>query len=311
MVSLLMPKGLRSEELEDAALDVLPDAIFGRNGWAVYVTRALARRLFASLESGEGRQFADAVGVAAHAPSLGDVRSIANAVCDAAVSQAVISGEFSERFTAAVLQLRKNANAVLDRLDEESSPVATPAETLSACDTLLQLVSVSRPDLRKHLEAVSTLGRRIVRRLDLTADALEATRLAGLLHDIGHLTTGTDPALAERDPGHATLAERTLAGIEPLRHLAPIVRAHHEHFDGTGQPDGLRGAEIPIEARIIAVADAFEHLANRPGRTNPIAAAVSELWQDAGSVYDPDVVAVVTRLFNQHWRVRRKASGAP
>jgi response regulator RpfG family c-di-GMP phosphodiesterase len=123
--------------------------------------------------------------------------------------------------------------------------------------------------------------------------------------------TGTDPALAERDPGHMALTDRCLAGIVPLRFLGSVVRSHHEHFDGTGKPDGLRGMEIPIEARIINVADAFEHLANRAGRTNPIAAAVSELWQDSGTIYDPDVVAAVTRLFNQHWRDRRTASGAP
>jgi HD-GYP domain-containing protein (c-di-GMP phosphodiesterase class II) len=155
------------------------------------------------------------------------------------------------------------------------------------------------------------LAVRIGRQLDLAVETLETIRLGGLLHDVGLLTTGTDPALAERDPGHMMLADQCLAGIDPLRFLGPIVRSHHERFDGSGQPDGLRGAEIPIESRIICVADAFEHLANRSGRSNPIVAAISELWQESGTMYDPDVVAAVTRIFNRHWRVHRTAAGSP
>ena len=185
------------------------------------------------------------------------------------------------------------------------------SDTGAACETLLQLVTVSRPDLLKHFEAVSSLSIRVGRQLELSDEVLERTRLGAMLHDLGLVTTGTEPALAERDPGHMTLSDRCLRGIEALKHIAPIVRGHHERFDGEGHPDGLRGAEIPIEARIICVADAFEQLANRPGRSNPIAAAVSELWQDSGTIYDPDVVAAVTRIFNQHWHIRRTASGAP
>lgn len=239
------------------------------------------------------------------------MRVIANSVCDAASTLATISGEKTAGFIDCIAQLRKGANELLDCELGRVPQTATPQATLVACDTLLQVVAVSRPDLLKHLEATSSLSTRIGQQLDFVASVLEATRMAALLHDIGLLTTGTAPALAERDPGHATLSDGCLSGIDGLKHLAPIVRAHHERFDGSGLPDGLRGAEIPLESRIIAVADAFEHLANRPGRTNPIAAAISELWQDAGSAYDPDVVAAITRLFNQHWRVRRTASGAP
>ena len=243
--------------------------------------------------------------------STHEVRFIANAVCDAAVTQAIVSGHQSERFFSSVAQIRKAANEILDRSLEILPNSETPAATLTACDTLLQLVAVGRPELHKHLEAVSSLSVRIGRQLNVTDEIVESIRLSALLHDVGLLTSGTDPALAERDPGHAALSDRCLAGIEPLRTLAPIVRAHHEHFDGSGRPEGLRGAEIPIEARIIAVADAFEHLANRAARTNPIAAAISELWQESGTVYDPDVVGAITRIFNRHWRAHRRAAGSP
>jgi HD-GYP domain-containing protein (c-di-GMP phosphodiesterase class II) len=306
-----MPKELPAAPIEEAVLEGLPESVFGNDEWALVMTRGLVRRLLDCADSGQFSDFTKAIRVAAHGPKIQDVRTIVDGVCDAAVTQAIVAGRSSDRFFTAVSQMRSAAHEVLDYRSEREPQAATPSATIDACETLLHFVSASRPELRKHLDAVSALSVRIGRQLDMTPDVLEALRLGALLHDIGQLTTGTDPALSERDPGHAIVAERTLGAIEPLRHLASAVRAHHEHFDGSGAPDHLRGAEIPVEARIIAVADAFEHLANRPGRTNPVAAAVSELWQDAGSAYDPDVVAAVTRLFNQHWRVRRTASGAP
>jgi len=311
MLSVSVRTPLRAELIEEAALSSLPESVFGHDEWAAGVIHQLTEHLLDAVGSGQLYQFANAIQLVAHVPTAQDVRAIVNAVCDAATTHAAVCGQESDGLRLRVSQLRMGANEILDRTLVIVPHRSTPAEVVTACETLLQLVSVSRTDLRKHLEAVSSLGVRIGRQLDLADETLESIRLGGLLHDVGLLTTGTDPALAERDPGHMTLADRCLAGIDPLRYLAPIVRAHHERFDGTGQPDGLRSAEIPIEARIIAVADAFEHLANRPGRSNPVAAAVSELWQESGTFYDPDVVAAVTRLFNQHWHVHRTASGAP
>jgi HD-GYP domain-containing protein (c-di-GMP phosphodiesterase class II) len=309
MLSLPGRSALSPVAVADMVLQGLSENVFGQDGWATTVTHGLARDLVEALSAGRSGPFADCVRIVGHVPLPQHVRTIANAVCDAALTQATAAG--AAELLPQIGELRRGANELLDRIASDRPSGLTPAATVDASRTLMQVVAVSRPDLHKHLQAVSALSVRIGRQLDIVEETIDQLGLAALLHDVGLLTTGTDPALAERDPGHAMLAERTLDGIEPLRHLAPIVRAHHERFDGAGQPDGLQGAEIPLESRIIAVADAFEHLANRPGRANPIVAAISELWQDAGSVYDPDVVAAVTRLFNQHWRSRRTASGAP
>jgi HD-GYP domain-containing protein (c-di-GMP phosphodiesterase class II) len=310
MLSLPVRPQLEAGPIEAAVLEGLPESVFGNDEWASTVTTRLVKRLLDAVESGQVSQFVNGIRLAAHVPSAHDVRMIANSVCDAAVTYATISGHKSEQFFTSVSQFRKGANDILDRSIELLPHPSTPKAAITACDTLLQLVAVSRPELHKHIGAVSSLSVRIGRQLEVEDEIVESIRLGALLHDVGLLTTGTDSALAERDPAHATLGDRCLAGIESLRDLAPIVRSHHEHYDGTGRPDGLRGAEIPIEARIIAVADAFEHLANRAARSNPIAQAISELWQESGTVYDPDVVAAITRLFNQHWHIRRKASGA-
>ena len=145
--------------------------------------------------------------------------------------------------------------------------------------------------------------------LGYTGDRLEAIRLGGELHDIGKI--GTREAILNK-PGpltmeefahvkvHVTLGERILA---PFMRESPavlrIVRSHHERMDGGGFPDGLRADEIPAEARLVAVVDAFDAMttnrAYRPSRTP--SEAVEELRQCAGMHFDPDVVEAFQTAF--------------
>jgi putative two-component system response regulator len=145
--------------------------------------------------------------------------------------------------------------------------------------------------------------------LGYTGDRLEAIRLGGELHDIGKI--GTREAILNK-PGpltmeefahvkvHVTLGERILA---PFMSESPavlrIVRSHHERTDGGGFPDGLRAGEIPAEARLVAVVDAFDAMttnrAYRPSRTP--SEAVEELRQCAGMHFDPDVVEAFQTAF--------------
>lgn len=145
--------------------------------------------------------------------------------------------------------------------------------------------------------------------LGYTGDRLEALRLGGELHDIGKI--GTREAILNK-PGsltldefehvkvHVTLGERILA---PYLSESPcvlrIVRSHHERMDGGGFPDGLRGDEIPQEARLVAVVDAFDAMttsrAYRPSRTPD--EAVTELRRCAGLHFDPEVVDAFETAF--------------
>jgi putative two-component system response regulator len=145
--------------------------------------------------------------------------------------------------------------------------------------------------------------------LGYTGDRLEAIRLGGELHDIGKI--GTREAILNK-PGpltmeefahvkvHVTLGERILA---PFMSESPavlrIVRSHHERTDGGGFPDGLRAGEIPAEARLVAVVDAFDAMttnrAYRPSRTP--SEAVEELRHCAGMHFDPDVVEAFQTAF--------------
>jgi HD-GYP domain-containing protein (c-di-GMP phosphodiesterase class II) len=98
---------------------------------------------------------------------------------------------------------------------------------------------------------------------------------------------------------HPLIGESILSPIEMLRPLLPGVRSHHEHYDGSGYPDGLAGDAIPIEARIMAVADAFDAMtSNRPYRQAlPEEEALVELRRNAGTHFDPRVVAAFEQIY--------------
>ena len=143
--------------------------------------------------------------------------------------------------------------------------------------------------------------------LGLDGASLKRVELGALFHDIGkigiplEILTKPGPlndeerALIET---HPELGERILAPIEQLEHVRPIVRACHERFDGNGYPDGLLADEIPLEARIIFVCDAFHAMTTtRPYRDAlPVAEARRRLLEGAGSQFDPAIVEVCLRV---------------
>lgn len=154
-----------------------------------------------------------------------------------------------------------------------------------------------------HSETVADYAVAMARQLGLSASQIERVRLAGLLHDVGKIGI---PDSVLRKPGKLTDAEWAMMRRHPelgaqmldsatLRDVRLWVLAHHERPDGTGYPQGLRGDEIPLEARILAVADAFEAMvADRPYRRGrPPAEALAELRRCAGTQFDTDVVAAL------------------
>ena len=158
-----------------------------------------------------------------------------------------------------------------------------------------------------HSSRVSRYATKSAVLLGFTDDALEHIRLGGELHDIGKIGTREDvlnkpgPLTApefEHVKLHTTLGEKILA---PFLTESPIVlriaRSHHERLDGSGFPDSLRGDQIPLEARIVAVVDAFDAMttnrAYRPSR--PSADAILELRRCAGVHFDSEVVEAFIR----------------
>ncbi len=182
---------------------------------------------------------------------------------------------------------------------------------LSTIRVLAGAIELKDPGLRGHSDAVSEYVLAVADRLEFEPRRREALIYASLLHDVGKL------GISERillKPGSLTDEERSVIELHPrigyqlvrqvpaLEEIAPAVLHHHERFDGDGYPGHLRGDTIPLEARIIAVADAFSAMtSNRPySDACTTEEACSELERCAGTQFDPEVV----RLFVEEVRRR-------
>jgi diguanylate cyclase (GGDEF)-like protein/putative nucleotidyltransferase with HDIG domain len=155
-----------------------------------------------------------------------------------------------------------------------------------------------------HLQRVRTYAVEVARELNLAEEQIEALRAAALLHDIGKLAV---PEQIINKPGKLTPEEfekmkvHPLVGAEILDRVAfpypvaPIVRAHHERWDGTGYPEGLAGEGIPIGARILAAVDCLDALAShrqyRPAL--PLAEAMAKVKEKSGTWFDPKIVTIL------------------
>jgi HD-GYP domain-containing protein (c-di-GMP phosphodiesterase class II) len=143
----------------------------------------------------------------------------------------------------------------------------------------------------------------------LTNEEREALRIAALLHDMGMASVGEGVLSADRPlttveqallKMHPHIAAEMLAQAPALRHVVPIVYHHHEWYNGEGYVGGLAGEQIPLGARILAVADAYVAMtSDRPYRAAmPARDALKELADNAGTQFDPDVVEALRDLLN-------------
>jgi putative nucleotidyltransferase with HDIG domain len=176
------------------------------------------------------------------------------------------------------------------------------SNVLGTAQLLADIVEADDAYTAEHSRHVVELSLQVADVLGLGAATRRRVELGALLHDVGKLAI-PDAILSK--PGRLTETEWTImkqhtivgsrmlaaAGAE-LAEIAPIVRASHERFDGRGYPDGLAGAEIPIESRIVACCDAFSAMTtDRPYRkAMSVADAVAELRGGAGTQFDANVV---------------------
>jgi diguanylate cyclase (GGDEF)-like protein len=186
---------------------------------------------------------------------------------------------------------------------------------------LLRLLGERDPELDGHAARVTALSAAVGARLELGDAELARLRLAASLHDIGKMAI-PDAILLKPDGltadefdfirRHTLIAERILSSAPSLAHIAGIVRATHERFDGDGYPDGLAGEDIPLLARIIFVCDTYDAItssrAYAPSRSAE--AAVSVLRSVAGTQLDPNVVGVLAAVLEEQPSLRQVPSAA-
>ncbi|MDR7420128.1 MAG: HD-GYP domain-containing protein [Armatimonadota bacterium] len=178
---------------------------------------------------------------------------------------------------------------------------------LTSLKVMAQAVDLKDPYTSNHSQRVAQYAVRLARAIGLSESEVERIRIGALMHDIGKI--GISGAII-RKPGkltpeeqslmrqHSTVSANIIAPLEILGESADMVRHHHEHWNGSGYPDGLRGDAIPLGSRIILVADAYDALStDRPYRKGTKKAhALSVIRENAGTQFDPVVVEALERI---------------
>jgi putative two-component system response regulator len=189
-------------------------------------------------------------------------------------------------------------NALHDTLESAEQVIFALAAAVEAKDTLTE----------RHTRRVAESARHLGERLGLPEAALEALYRGGVIHDIGKIGV-SEAILLKNGPldidelsrmqAHPAIGANIVAPLRSGSNLLPIIRHHHERFDGQGYPDGLCGSAIPLLARIISICDAFDAMVNdrpyRPGLR--VDEAIGILRDGAGTQWDPQLV----RLFIDEW----------
>lgn len=197
----------------------------------------------------------------------------------------------------------------IGRLENERKHMAdVSALHLRTIQALAMAIEAKDDTTSAHLERVQIYAREIGKDLGLTDAEQEALQAASILHDIGKLAVPEHiiskpgrltPEEFEKMKIHPVVGAEILESVQFPYPVAPIVRAHHEKWDGTGYPNGLRGEEIPIGARILAAVDCLDALSTdrQYRRAMPLDEAMKILQKDSGKHFDPRIVDLLSQRY--------------
>jgi HD-GYP domain-containing protein (c-di-GMP phosphodiesterase class II) len=193
---------------------------------------------------------------------------------------------------------------------------------LEAIRSLVYAIEAKDPYTCGHSERVALFARRLAHEFGFSEENCQRVYLSGLLHDLGKIAISGAILRKEKRPTKGEFAEimrhpeQAWAMLHELRHLRPLlpgVLHHHERYDGTGYPDGLSGEEIPLDARIIAVADAYDAMtSDRPYRRGMSQEEVeATLRTGSGGQWDPQLVEAFLAAAPEIAHIRRSYRPRP
>lgn len=222
------------------------------------------------------------------------------------ISNSCEGREFTELDMRLLAALGHQAGVALQKSAYVQHLDSSYIELVSA---LSKIVDARDPYTFGHARAVRDYAMGIAEALNLPKEQLRRLNIAALLHDVGKIAI-RDKVLLKPESltideykviqTHPSVGARILETVPFLDDLAPIVRHHHERYDGAGYPSQLHSDEIPLGSRILAIADAFDSMAsNRPYRKAlPLETIFSELKKGRGRQFDPDLLDIFLRVFH-------------
>ena len=205
------------------------------------------------------------------------------------------------------MQEIKRINAELEETNEKLEQAY-----LDSVETLRYTVEAKDPYTRGHSDRVSEISVLIGKKLGLPEEQLKILRIGGLFHDIGKIgipdnilqkeSKLTDDEYSEIK-NHPSIGVHILGSAEIFKDIIPIVKHHHERYDGRGYPSGLKGEEIPYIARIAAVADTFDAMTSKRSYRDALDLQVvkDEIKRCEGTQFDPEIAEVFLEILNNEY----------
>ncbi|MBO6233272.1 MAG: HD-GYP domain-containing protein [Clostridia bacterium] len=194
----------------------------------------------------------------------------------------------------------------IKKVNEELSETNTSLENayLELVETLRLAVEAKDTYTRGHSDRVSAYSVLIGEKLGLSPRRLKTLRIGGIFHDVGKIGVPDNILLKDEkltNDEYLEIKKHTLVGADMLKpvsyfkNILPIIKYHHEKYDGTGYPEGLKGEKIPYLARVVAVADSFDAMTSKRSYRNSLSRkkVIQELENGKGTQFDPQIADVM------------------
>ncbi len=227
--------------------------------------------------------------------------------------------EKSDKFDQLLLLIESGIKSIaqmneIKRINDELSDTLEKLEKayLDSIETLRYTVEAKDPYTKGHSDRVSEYSVLLGKHLGLPEDDLKTLKVGGLFHDIGKIGIPDSILLKESKltddeysqiKNHPSIGAHILCNAEAFKDIIPIVKHHHEKFDGTGYPSKLKGNDIPYFARIAAIADTFDAMTSKRTYRDslPIDVVKAEFERCSGTQFDPELAKVFLDILNNHY----------